>query len=131
MSLPIRRTNPNDHGILTMLNGIQTQLQSALPAPRPTGSIPKQDHTSITVPAAIVDTLDLSAEGRNIFETFQDLDDAEKASYLKNLARLLKEGIVGTEELEIRGETYHSFASTRFADPAIARAKSARVRPPS
>ena len=121
--------NPNDHGILPMLNGIKTHSLDVTLAPNPTRNIPNQNHTSNTVPAAIVDTLDLSAEGRNIFKTFQELDDADKTSYLKNLARLLKAGIVGTEELEIRGETYHSFASTRFADPVIARANSARIRP--
>ena len=72
---------------------------------------------------AIEDTLDLSAASRNLPETFHALSEEEQDTYLKNLARMLHGGVVGTETLEIGGRPYQSFASARFADQSVAHAR--------
>lgn len=71
---------------------------------------------------ALEDTLDLSGGARDLMATYAALDAPDRAIYLAQLARLLDAGIVGTETLEVRGAPYQSFASTRFADPALANA---------
>jgi len=48
--------------------------------------------------------------------------------FLAMLASLIQQGVIGTEKLEVRGETYTSFLDTRIAAPdEIARAPRARV----
>ena len=95
------------------------------PARFPTGhSAPAP--TTPAVVSAIDDTLDLSSQSRNLPATFQALSAEDKHTYLQNLARLLKAGIVGTETLEVRGNTYQSFASTRFVDPEVTHARTRR-----
>ena len=68
-------------------------------------------------------TLDLSGGGRGVSNVVGDLSPSSRAEYLEILGRLLQAGVVGTERLEVGGEPYTSFASTRFADPRVAHAR--------
>ncbi|MFM1921770.1 MAG: hypothetical protein RLZZ303_3404 [Candidatus Hydrogenedentota bacterium] len=43
--------------------------------------------------------------------------DPEGGEFLTMLATMLKQGIVGTEQLEVRGERYTSFIENRIAAP--------------
>lgn len=94
-----------------------------LPAPARPSSTPDTH----TVSQAIEDTLDLSDSGRDVLQTLQALDPAERSSYLKHLAHLLQAGVVGTETLEVDGRAYHRFVTTRLADPRLADARSYRA----
>ncbi len=89
--------------------------------PPPNGAQAPPDSLSVT--DAIEDTFDLSRSGRDLLQTLQSLAPADRESYLNNLARLLKAGIVGTETLEVEGRAYQSFATTRLADPRLAHAR--------
>lgn len=73
--------------------------------------------------AAVRDTLDLSTPVRAGLDAIRNLRPDEQRQYLEILARLLREGIIGTETLEVNGQPYESFASTRFADPRLAQAR--------
>jgi len=54
--------------------------------------------------------------------------DAGGDAFLKMLASLLQQGVIGSEQLEVRGETYTSYLDTRIAAPDdIARAPRARL----
>ena len=54
--------------------------------------------------------------------------DAGGDAFLKILASLLKQGVIGSEQLEVRGERYTSFLENRIAAPDdIARAPRARL----
>ena len=99
---------------------------SISPSYRPAPAQSLHQALAPTVPSALEDTLDLSSQSRKLPETFQALSAEDKNSYLQNLARLLKAGIVGTETLEVRGNTYQSFASTRFVDPEVTHARTRR-----
>lgn len=77
---------------------------------------------NISVFDAVTDTLDLSAGGRDLLNTMATLSPAGQAEYLEILANLFKAGVVGTETLRVNGRPYQTFATTRFADPDLARA---------
>lgn len=47
----------------------------------------------------------------------------EYNDFLKVLSNLLKRGVVGTEELRVRGQKQTTFVTTRLGDPALRRAK--------
>jgi hypothetical protein len=84
------------------------------------------DSNPITVAGAIEDTLNLSSESRDLAANYNALSPDEKTTYLENLARLLKAGVVGTETLTVRGQPYQSFVTNRFADPELAHARPRR-----
>lgn len=101
------------------------RIDSSVPFPQ---NEPPQNGTqapsnNLSVSDAIEDTFDLSRSGRDLLQTLQTLAPADRESYLNNLARLLKAGIVGTETLEVEGQAYHSFATTRLADHRLAHAR--------
>lgn len=96
------------------------------PLNTPPKSAGRAKSNTTTVSQAIEDTFDLSRTGRDLLQTVQSLDPADRESYLKNLARLLKAGIVGTETLEVNGRAYHTFVTTRLADPRLAHARTYR-----
>tara|TARA_R110001592_G_scaffold57055_3_gene173564 strand:- start:139 stop:471 length:333 start_codon:yes stop_codon:yes gene_type:complete len=85
-----------------------------------------KDTDSISVANAIEDTVNLSSESRNLAAIYNALSPDEKTTYLENLARLLKAGVVGTETLTVRGQPYQSFVTNRFADPELAHARPRR-----
>jgi hypothetical protein len=78
--------------------------------------------------SAVQDTLDLSAPARDLLGSLQGLEESERSEYLEILARLLAEGIVGTEALVVDERSYSSFASTRAADPDLKDARRAAFR---
>lgn len=51
------------------------------------------------------------------------LSAEERDSFLKMLANLLQQGVVGTETLEVNGQPRDTFVSARMADPELAHAR--------
>ncbi len=97
-------------------------LPRSLPESRPQRA-PQTSPDTTTIAQAVEDTFDLSDSGRDLHQHLQSLAPADREAYLKMLARLLKSGVVGTETLEVRGRSYQTFATTRLADPRLARAR--------
>lgn len=57
-----------------------------------------------------------------------DNTEAGGDAFLSMLATLLKQGVIGSEQLDVRGETYTSFLDTRIAAPDdVARAPRTRL----
>ena len=98
-----------------------------IPRPAPHSQRAGHDADHVKINQAIADTLDLSLPSRNPFQIVEELRPEDQEVYLEQLARLLREGIVGTETLDVRGQPYTSFASTRFADPELAHARPAAL----
>lgn len=62
---------------------------------------------------------DLSAGRGRLFDTVDGLDPEELDSFLQMVVRLLQEGIVGIETLDLNGQPYQSFITTRIAAPHL------------
>lgn len=62
---------------------------------------------------------DLSSDRRHLFDTVDGLEPDELESFLDMVVRLLQEGIVGIETLEVNGQPYQSFITTRIAAPHL------------
>ena len=67
--------------------------------------------------------LDLSHRDGSLHSAYAALEPDEQAEALAILARLLKQGIVGQETLEVAGEPRTTFATTRLGDPTLRRAR--------
>ena len=63
--------------------------------------------------------LDLSRQSRDVLGRLDGLNDAELDSFLHMIATLVKQGIIGVETLEVRGEPYQSFITTRIGAPEL------------
>ncbi len=80
---------------------------SSLPSPR-TNSAGAQTFDALN------DVFDLSRPSRLLS---MDIPPEEQESFLKLLATLLQQGIIGTETRDLNGQSRQSFISTSFADP--------------
>lgn len=63
--------------------------------------------------------LDLSRGARDLLGVVYGLPKDGLHEFLKLSADLLRQGIAGTETLEVRGEPYKSFVPSRMADPRL------------
>ena len=72
---------------------------------------------------AVLQAFDLSTEGRPLLESVFELSDAERPTFLQLVAELLRSGVVGIETLEVNGEPYQSFVTTRLAAPELRNAR--------
>jgi hypothetical protein len=91
----------------------------ALPAP-----------SGASVFEAVQDTLAIGSGARDIWGSVQGLDEEGVKEFLSTLAVLLREGVVGTESLEVNGERYESFVSTRLGSEELRHARQYRPDPP-
>ncbi len=134
------------------LQGIQGSLNSALQdvavqavAPRaadPAPQSPPPSNAKSTVPVATpvsVDSgpliptaslfdavgvvLNLSDSGRDLMGTLARVSVSERPAFIEMVADLLQHGVVGTETLEVNGEPYTAFATTRLGDAQLRHAK--------
>ncbi|MBI2424988.1 MAG: hypothetical protein HYV27_19330 [Candidatus Hydrogenedentes bacterium] len=85
----------------------------------------KQSDT-VAVFAQVDDVLDLSKSGREILGNFEQLSPEKQAEFLQTIASLLRQGVVGYEKLEVRGEERTVHLETRIADPELRDAHSYR-----
>ncbi len=67
--------------------------------------------------------LDLSSDARDIMGTIAALEGEERNQFLDIIAGVLQQGVVGTETLEVNGQPYESFVTTRLGDPRLMHAK--------
>ena len=67
--------------------------------------------------------LDLSSETRDALGAVSGLEGEERNQFLEIIASVLNRGVVGTETLEVNGQPYESFATTRLGDPRLMHAK--------
>ena len=81
------------------------------------------EHEPILPTASIFDAidlvLDLSSEGRGLLEAYSSLGADDQQTFLGMLAELLKQGVIGQETLELGGQPYTTFATTRLGDPKL------------
>jgi len=74
--------------------------------------------------------LDLSGPGPAKLQKLHALNPAEQSLFMRHLSELIRFGVVGTETLEVDGQTRHTFAETRYADPTLHGARRQRLRTP-
>lgn len=86
--------------------------------------------TAASVFEAVQDSLTLDSGARDLWGSVQALDEDGVKEFLSALATLLKEGVVGTETLEVNGEPYQSFVSTRLGSEDLRHARNYRQDPP-
>lgn len=89
----------------------------------PRGQLPPQRTSGTASPAvaaALEDTFNLSAEGRNVLEQYQGLAPEDQHAYLEQLARLLREGYAGFEILRVDNRPVATAVESRMADPRFA-----------
>ncbi len=97
----------------------QTQTPQAVATPRPSANA--QTSVDPVLPTgslfdALDTVLDLSSQGRDLLAAYSSLSSADQEAFTQTLSSLLSQGVVGTETLEVRGEPYTSFATTRIGD---------------
>lgn len=63
--------------------------------------------------------LDLSLEGRDLLGAYSQLNSDDRSVFLDIVASLLSQGVVGRETLEVNGEAYSCFVTTRLGDPRL------------
>ncbi|MBI1321236.1 MAG: hypothetical protein GC168_20105 [Candidatus Hydrogenedens sp.] len=113
------------------LGTIQSSTLSA-PAARVTPADLARQADAVFQGAAGVDAfLNTGGDRAAFYEAARSAEqqpDVGGDAFLSMLAALLKQGIVGSEQLEVRGETYTSFLENRIAAPDdIAHARRARL----
>ena len=67
--------------------------------------------------------LDLSAEGRALFDSYNALSKEDRSLFIDIVGDVLAQGVVGKESLEVRGAEVESFASTRLGSEELRQAK--------
>lgn len=67
--------------------------------------------------------LDLSSEARDVMGAVASLEGEERNMFLDIIASVFQQGVVGTETLEVDGQPYESFVTTRLGDPKLMHAK--------
>jgi len=74
-------------------------------------------------PSSAIDAVDvvfqLSRGGRDVLGAVYALDKEQLQEFLRITADLLRQGVVGTEVLNVRGEPYVSYLPERVADPKL------------
>jgi hypothetical protein len=73
--------------------------------------------------------LDLSrdtTQGATVMGAYNALDATDRNAFLSTLSGLLKQGVVGTETLDVNGESQTTFVDTRLGDPRLMHAKTWR-----
>ena len=71
---------------------------------------------------AVDAVFDLSGRRGDLFGRYAALGKEDRESFLQVTASLLKQGIVGTETLQVNGRPYRSDVTTRLGDERLRRA---------
>ena len=75
---------------------------------------------------AIYLALDLTSGGRDLIGTYNSMSAEDRGAFLSQLAGLLEQGVVGQETVELNGEPYTTFITTRLGDPELMHARAYR-----
>lgn len=74
--------------------------------------------TTDRVYQAVNNFLDLShRHGEHFFDFLRNSDDEERNAFIEMVTALIQKGIYGTEYLDLNGQPYRTFVSTKLVDP--------------
>ena len=90
-----------------------------------------QNSQQTNVAGAVEVLLDLSRGARDLLGAVFGLPAEDLQAFLKLSTDLLKQGVVGSETLKVRGRPYKSFVPSQIADPYLYDAPLYHDRPPS
>lgn len=102
--------------------GAITNAISLLPLPAQelfSANAPEPENDDLGVFQAVDEALNLTKENRNVFDVYDSIGSGNIKTFLDTLADLLKNGVVGTELLDLGGRPTESFASSNFADSRL------------
>ncbi|MFP4544009.1 MAG: hypothetical protein ACLFQU_07215 [Candidatus Kapaibacterium sp.] len=90
------------------------------PIQKPDSKLTERAHTASPFSGKISDRLDSFFNlGRAADFDMSDMSNDEKETYLKTLAALLKEGIVGYDYYEVNGRIEKRFITTQIGRPTV------------
>jgi len=106
----------------------QQTMRPKTEVPEKSATVPSALETPPVLPTgslfdAVGVVLDLSLEGRDLLGAYAQLSAEDRSAFLDIVANLLSQGVVGTETLEVNGEPYTCFITTRLGDPRLMHAR--------
>lgn len=107
---------------------LQPQFRYRSPELQSQKKFKEESPSEVAVFKALDDFLDLGSSGQARSARLQQLGRSESSLFFKHLQELVRLGVVGTESLEVHGQTRQSFVETEYADPQLRNAPLQRSR---
>lgn len=82
-------------------------------------ALPRPLEGALSAAEAVDAVLNLGGGPRDVAGTYGGLPPENRPDFLKMLAALLRQGVIGTETRKLNGEAYTTFVDTAIADPRL------------
>jgi hypothetical protein len=83
------------------------------------GGLPRRLEGALSAAEAVDAVLNLGGGPRDVAGGYAGLRPEDRPDFLKMLATLLRQGVIGTETRKVNGEPYTAFVDTAIADPRL------------